>query len=276
MVRIFEDLYLNSAADSLPPVTAIALYDEFRELTPAGEKGDEMIRKLADRLAAVDLLREAAELLENQVQFRLSGLKKAQVGTRLALVYLSANRPERAIRALQKSSVASLPAEEVVTRRHLQARALMDQGKTTEAIQLLDGAKDDGLQADRLRSEIYWNAGNWRNASAVIRRMTLAEGARRGRPLTEEQARLILKLAVAYTLGDNERGVQQVDASFGKAMAETSLRDAFLLIANQENTGMLDPRTITSMIKPAENFKSFMDAYQERVKAGELSAINGE
>ncbi|MCH7937617.1 MAG: hypothetical protein IH994_11090, partial [Proteobacteria bacterium] len=62
MSDTFTDLYLNDGADALAPVTAIALYDEFKELTPAGVQGDEMIRKLADRLVGVDLLDRAAKL----------------------------------------------------------------------------------------------------------------------------------------------------------------------------------------------------------------------
>ncbi|WP_417783141.1 hypothetical protein [Terasakiella pusilla] len=274
MIRIFEELYLAGKADELPPVTAIALYDEFRELTPAGDKGDEMIRKLADRLAAVDLLREAAELLENQVQFRLSGKEKAQVGTRLAVVYLAASKPKRAIRALTKSKQPNMEPEHVVTRRHLEARALIDMGQADKALLMLEDAEDETVAADLLRSEVYWNAGDWRNASGVLRRLAAAKGARSNKPLTEEQAGLILNLAVAYTLGGNERGIGMVRAEYGNAMEETSLRDAFRLIASRENAGMLDPRTITQLIKPAENFTTFMTEYQERLKAGELSAIN--
>jgi len=274
MIRIFEELYLESKADDLPPVTAIALYDEFRELTPAGEKGDEMIRKLADRLAAVDLLREAAELLENQVQFRLSGQKKAQVGTRLAVVYLAASNPKRAIRALKKSAQSTMTDEEIVQRRHLEARALIDMGETDQALKLLDDAEDETVAADILRSEVYWNASDWRNSAVTIKRLALAKGARRAKPLDEEQARLILNLAVAYTLGANERGVARIRADYGPAMEQTTLRDAFRLIASRENAGMLDPRTITQLVKPAENFSSFMTEYQERLKAGQLSAIN--
>lgn len=272
MIHIFEELYLVGKADDLPPVTAIALYDEFRELTPAGEKGDEMIRKLADRLAAVDLLREAAELLENQVQFRLSGMKKAQVGTRLALVYLAAGNPKRAIRALKKSKQRNMPEDRVVIRRHLEARALIDMGKEDKAILLLED--DESEDADLLRSEIYWAASDWRNASAVLKRLVIAKGAKSNKPLDESQARIVLNLAVAYTLGSNERGVARVRTDYGAAMEQTSLRDAFKLIAARENAGMLDPRTITQLVKPAENFTSFMTRYKERLKAGELSAIN--
>ncbi|HXP95717.1 MAG TPA: tetratricopeptide repeat protein, partial [Telmatospirillum sp.] len=76
MSDTFSKLYLDGAADIMSPVSAIGLYDEFRDLTPTGAKGDEMIRRLADRLAAVDLLDRAADLLKHQVSFRLQGLDK--------------------------------------------------------------------------------------------------------------------------------------------------------------------------------------------------------
>ncbi|WP_135079384.1 hypothetical protein [Terasakiella sp. SH-1] len=274
MIRIFEELYLEGKADELAPVTAIALYDEFRELTPAGEKGDEMIRKLADRLAAVDLLREAAELLENQVQFRLSGAKKAQVGTRLAVVYLAAGAPKKAIRALKKSAQRNMTPEEIVQRRHLEARALIDMGQADKALTMLENAEDETVDADILRSEVHWNASDWRNSAATLKRIALAKGARRHKPLNEEQAKLILNLAVSYTLGANERGVARIRADYGGAMENTSLRDAFRLIASRENAGMLDPRTITQLVKPAENFTNFMGEYKQRLKDGKLSEIN--
>ena len=50
MARAFEQLFLEGAAERLSPVTALALYEEFRELTPAGDKGNEMVRRLAERL----------------------------------------------------------------------------------------------------------------------------------------------------------------------------------------------------------------------------------
>ena len=61
MSDTFNRLFLNGEADKLNPVVAIGLYDEFQELTPSGTQGDEMIRRLADRLAGVDLLERAGE-----------------------------------------------------------------------------------------------------------------------------------------------------------------------------------------------------------------------
>ena len=51
----FETLFLKGKADSMPPVAALSLFYDFIDLTPIGPNGDEMIRRMADRLVAVDL-----------------------------------------------------------------------------------------------------------------------------------------------------------------------------------------------------------------------------
>ena len=56
MADAFRDLYLDDGAPKVSPLVAVALYDEFRELTPAGAEGDRLIAGLADRLVEVDLL----------------------------------------------------------------------------------------------------------------------------------------------------------------------------------------------------------------------------
>ena len=74
MNQVFRDLFLDGSANQMSEVSALALYYEFRELTPAGSDGDEMIRKLSDRLVAVDLLVQAAELLVfNKLKRRFGG-----------------------------------------------------------------------------------------------------------------------------------------------------------------------------------------------------------
>ena len=77
----FDSLFMSGKGDAMPPIEALGLFYDFRELTPIGRRGDEMIRKLADRLVAVDLLGQAAELLQHQVDHRLQGAARAQVAT---------------------------------------------------------------------------------------------------------------------------------------------------------------------------------------------------
>src|SRR5918912_2177414 len=100
---LFTELYLGAKGDDLKPVDALAMFYEFRELTPIGRRGDELIRRLADRLASVDLLDQAAELLQYQVDHRLEGAARAQVAARLAIIYLANRKPDMAITALRAS-----------------------------------------------------------------------------------------------------------------------------------------------------------------------------
>ena len=82
-----------------------SLFYDFRELTPIGRRGDEMIRRLADRLVSVDLLDQAAELLQHQVDHRLQGAARAQVATRLAVIYLMNRKPDRALAVLRATRI---------------------------------------------------------------------------------------------------------------------------------------------------------------------------
>src|SRR4029077_3057750 len=104
----FDALFLGGKGDSMPAIEALSLFYDFRELTPIGRRGDEMIRRLSDRLVSVDLLDQAAELLQHQVDHRLQGAARAQVATRLATVYLMNRKPERALAALRATRTAEL------------------------------------------------------------------------------------------------------------------------------------------------------------------------
>ncbi len=271
MADSFAKLYLEDAADSLAPVTAIALYDEFKELTPSGAKGDELIRKLADRLVSVDLLDRAASLLEAQVEFRLKGEEKAQVGARLALVYILNRKPEKAINVLKTSEMPDTPGALTTQRRHLMARALADMNQTDQALLLLK--QDKNVDADLLRVEIYWKLRDWSRTGQALRRLVRAFDAQPDEPLDEKQSEFVLNLATVLTLSGNQRAVNRLRKDYGAAMDATPFRDAFRLIAGVQSLGLVDYRTIGGKVAQAEKFQGFMGAYRERLKGGKLSDV---
>ncbi|RMF05187.1 MAG: hypothetical protein D6773_05455, partial [Alphaproteobacteria bacterium] len=88
MKLVFKDLYLKGKGEEMNPVESLALFYEFREMTPVGRQGDEMIRRLADRLVKFDLLDQASALLDHQVNKRLRGAARAQVATQLGMIHL--------------------------------------------------------------------------------------------------------------------------------------------------------------------------------------------
>ncbi len=272
MTNAFSGLYLDNEADNLQPITAIALYDEFKELTPPGQAGDEMIRKLADRLVDVDLLDRAAGLLQAQVEFRLNGLEKARVGTQLALVHILAHEYDLAIAALEQSAMADLPEDLARQRRHLEARALMGLEQTDAALALLND--DKSHDAELLRTEIYWTDKNWGQAAKSLKRLIKESNAKPNQPIDNRQGEYLLNLAIAMTLSGNEQGIARMRIDYGAAMDETTYRDAFRLIASTQNVGLINYSAIAGKVADVENFKAFMAVYQERIKERKLSAIN--
>lgn len=270
MRETFRALYFEGLADDMPPIKAIALFDEFRHLTPDGPVGDEMIRRLADRLVSVDLLKQAAVLLQRQIDYRLGGPEKARVGTRLALVYLLDRQPSKAVETLLATKEAGLSDALERQRRHLMARALADMNRAEEAIALLEA--DDSREAHLLRAEIHWKNENWAGAAEALGRIVPPPS--RNLVLTNDEARLVLDWATALTLSRDERGVQNLRRRYMAAMERTPFVDAFDLITTTPEEGLIDYRTVAERIKQAEDFRSFLTAYRERLRSDGLSAIN--
>lgn len=270
MAETFETLFLGGGAESMAPVSAIALFEEFRELTPTGAKGDEMIARLADRMAAVDLLDRAADLLRHQVEYRLHGLDKTRVGTRLAVLYLLDRKPGEALKVLEAGDDAQAAAALKQQRRHLAAQALSDLGRGREAIARLAG--DDSVNARLLRAEIEWRDKNWPEAAAAF--SSLVAEPLPGRPLDPDSARFVLHWATALTLANDENGVGRLRAAYGPLMARSPYRDAFTLLVSEISAGLPDYRKVDDKIKEAEKFQVFMAAYRQRLQAEGLSALN--
>jgi len=270
MGDMFKMLYLQGGADTLSPITALGLFDEFRDLTPTGPEGDEMIRKLADRLAKVDLLDRAAELLKHQVTYRLSGPDKARVGTQLALLDLMYQQPQAALDGLAASEVAGEPEDLKTQRRHVKARALSDLDKVEEAIHTLDG--DTSAEAAQLRSEIHWKAKDWPAAAADFEAMV--PRPERGVRLDDQQAKICLKWATALVLANDERGLASLRRNYGQAMTGTPFAEGFSLLTSALDRETPNMPEIASKIKEVEGFRDFLQDYRKRMQDRGISGVN--
>ena len=267
MEDIFQRLYLNDDEELLSPVKAIALYNEFSDLTPSGEKGARIVRRLADRLVAIDLLEPAASLLEKEVVKPIGAKEKGLIYTRLALIRLLNKEPEKALKAVSESDKLPFSDKVAAQRKYIKAKALADSGKTGEAGALLEG--DEAPEAKMLRAEIYWQAKDWGKAADAMK--YLVSRPTPGVPLTPEEARRVLNWATALRLAGRAKVVIRLRENFLPYMKDTALAQPFDFITQAPQQGLMDYRTVSKEIEAAENFHSFAKDYIDILKTQGLS-----
>ncbi len=268
MEERFEELYLEGRADQLDPVTALALYYDFRELTPLGSNGDAMVRRLADRLVNVELFDRAAQLLEHQVTYRLEGIAQAAVAERLAMVHLLNDQPDEALRVLRATRASNMTKDLRASRFRIEARALIDTKRYQEAIVTLES--DKSREADMLRADAAWGAKEW----GLVRDTSKALLAESGNtPANDDERRHILRWAIAATLGDAPGELKEIRTRFGDAMRRGLYSEAFEAIAGAGVTNGGMPR-LAGNLSDVATLEAFMDSYRAAFRP-DAGAVEG-
>jgi tetratricopeptide (TPR) repeat protein len=180
----FRNLFLSGRADGLQPVQALALFYDFKDLTPIGADGDLIVRKLARRLVDVDLLGQAAELLKYQEENRLDGAPKAEVAADLATIDLMNRQPQAAIDALNESRTTLLPTSATAQRRVIEARAWLMLGQYDHAVEIVAG--DKSTDAASVRAEAAWRKQDWASSASQLEAM-LGDRWKSPAPLNTEE-----------------------------------------------------------------------------------------
>lgn len=269
MRKLFASLYLGDKRASLSPLAALALYREFEELTPAAQDGNRLIDNLVDRLVEIDLLGQAAELLEDQIARRLAGEKRARAGARLALVRLLDRQPGHALEALNSSAAKKLPSAVERQRRHLRARALAGLHRGRDGLAVLAG--DESEDARKLRAEILWQLRDWPAAAVALARL-IPRDPPKERALDAVETQTVIDLATAYTLAGDRRALDDLARRFGKAMAESGKADSFTLLTS--DFGKANLAAVADELAGVERIQAFIASYRARVRKDGLSNLN--
>ncbi len=259
----FQDLFLHDKADSLPPIKALALFYDHKHLTPPGRLGDEMIRRLADRLIKVDLLDKAAGLLEHQVTRRLKGAGRAQVAIRLAMVHLLQQRPKKALKALYQSRQPKLPIQVRDARRLLEARAYAELGRSGPALELLAG--DDSSEAGEIKSLALWNGEKWTQAGEQYEKLLGAQWQMPGE-LPAKARMQILRAAISYTLGGDQLGVDRLRNKYAEKMARGTDAEAFAMITDPLKSSASAVGRLARDIADIDTLEAFIKAFGRRLE----------
>jgi len=258
---LFAQLFLSPKGDDLPPVDALGMFYEYQELTPIGRRGDEMIRRLADRLVAVDLLDQASELLQYQVDHRLEGAARAQVAARLAMVYLTNRKPDRAIAALRSTRIADLSGELRQQRLLLEARAQSDVGRHDLALDIISTI--GGREATRLRSDIYWASRRWREASEQIE-LYYADRWRDFKPLNPVEKGDVIRAVVGYALAEDAIGLARFREKYAPLMSGDADRAAFETASQPAASNSSEFGQIAKMAASVDTLDGFLREMKTR------------
>ena len=258
---LFVQLYLGPKGDEMAPIDALGTFYDYRELTPIGRRGDEMIRRLADRLVGVDLLDQAADLLQYQVDKRLEGAARAQVAARLAMVYLMNRKPDRAIGALRSTRIADLSGELRQQRLLLEARAQSDVGRHDLALDIISNIT--GREAIRLRSDIYWASRHWREASEQIE-LYYGDRWRDFTPLNPSEKADVIRAVVGYALAEDAIGLSRFREKYAPLMSGDADKLAFDAASKPVATSSAEFAQIARMAASVDTLDGFIREMKTR------------
>jgi outer membrane PBP1 activator LpoA protein len=261
MQDVFANIFVGQDEQSLPPLKAVGLFYDYRNLLPVGRHGDELVRKLANRLVRLDLLEKAAEILVHQVDNRLNGAAKAQIAADAAAIHIMNDEPNSALNLLRRTQQARLPKQISRQRRLLEAVALGEIGNGSTAIELLAGL--EGPDVDQLRGDIYWTADNFASAAEAY---TRSLGGRWSftTPLSELERMQVMRAAVAYSVSGDEIGLEELRRKYAGLMASSPDATAFDVISGPIGGNSAEFDAVAQAIRGIQAIDSFMDDYTKR------------
>ncbi|PLW78837.1 tetratricopeptide repeat protein [Cohaesibacter celericrescens] len=261
MNAVFSSLFLDGEVKGLSAIKALSLYYDFRELTPVGRRGDEMVRRLADKLVEVDLLDRAADLLKHQVENRLKGAARSQIAADLALIYLLDSKPNLALDTLRRTRQSQLPLSLERQRRLVEAKALAELNKVSLALDLLKPL--EGEDIDQLRADIMWRAKRWQDAAEQIELM-LGERWSSANSLDQGEQTNILRAGIAYSLADDKLGLDRLRRKYAERMSNTSVSGAFDVVTLPIQRDGQEFQAIAQEIAGIDTMERFLKEYRAR------------
>jgi tetratricopeptide (TPR) repeat protein len=255
----FAALFRDGAADTLPPVEAIALFEENADLLPPGQAGDEMVARLAERLVALDLTARAGITLQRLMDSQPErGIDRARTGLRLARLKLADGDAAGALAVLGASEPHQPPPGLAAERLVLRARALAAKGDPAAARTLLAHSEDP--PALDVRAELAAQAGDWPDAVAALKLLARGSLPGPGNPLDADQRRILLRLAVAASLSGDTETLRGLARDHGAAMASGPLSEPFRLLTGGPVRGASDLPRVSAELRLAREMPRILAA----------------
>lgn len=230
---------------------AIALFNEFRALTPIGLEGDQIVLNIAKRLINLDLLTSAESLLQYQINYRLREDDRVNIASKLATIYLLDNKTQEAIDILNETDKYNYSHKEYQERIRIRSKAMIAQKNYEEALRLV--ANDNSSEADLLRREAYFYQADWFSLIKLLE-PKITEIINNKQKFTKFEEWDLLILVISYGMLQN---YNKIDMIKEKAIIENeSLKDYINTISLADEA--IDYSDLAKIV-PVDNFKKFLE-----------------
>jgi hypothetical protein len=170
MRRAFLKVFDKKNKEAIDRLGLLGIYFDFRELTPADERGDRVVEDIASELDRVVLYERAADLFERQLEFREEDpLKRAQLGVELSALYRKGNKLEKALETLEKWQTAEMPDDLARDMAVEKARTLLAMDRYKEAQAAVAGWLDDRTR--QVQVDVAWAAEDYTTVARFLSQM---------------------------------------------------------------------------------------------------------
>ena len=258
MVKIFNEIFRPGGyIEILDDFSVVALFNEFRELTPIGPVGDQVVIAVAKRLLNLDLLDSAEAMLKYQVDYRLQSEEKVTIANNLAFIYIINNKPEKAVEILNQTDKYNYNYREYLERLRIRASALIKQKKYDQALYLI--SQDRNFEADLLREEIFFKQGKWETLIPILEAKLMDKLVNK-KELMKYETKDVIKLAIAYALSQKYNKL-----AYMKNNIQTQNKNIVAIINylsyNQKNLNYQD----ISGTSGINHFNEFLEIYKQKL-----------
>jgi hypothetical protein len=259
MRQIFADLFVGNGVEKIQPLEAVTIYNEFSSLMPPGPDSATASLHFADNLIRMDLLTKAETVLEDYLKTGSVPLSQvADIGAKLAAIYLLDGKPSKAVSALDNTAQGGADPRQHEERALLRSRAQSQLGETEAAIATLSGL--DSKNARKLRIDVLWRAQKWAAAAEAVAPLLPSPADK----IDDEAAGIVLNMAVATKLAGDTAKLEDLKLRYTRVMETTSLASAFGVVTRDTGVSTLsDHDTLMKMAGEVDMFKGFLDAYKK-------------
>lgn len=260
MSQVFMDIFTTHEKKEITDFEALALYYEFRELTPVGRRGDTIMSHLAQRLIGMDLLDRAEGLLDYQVKHRLYGKEKDKTVNWLAYVCLENNKPDKALDLLEGAR-EPLDSKLQRDRHYLYIQTLIRASQFPKAYSML--VADKSKHGKSLRVECLWRSESWQELSSFLT-MELHPVLETGKDIKSTDITRLKQLIVAQAMLKNKHALERLHEQLVDRLPEKEPVRHILQFFSSANED-INPQDLTTTLG-IEFIETFLEYYRSEIQ----------